>query len=55
MGGGEVYGRIALLILNLGASWGWCEFHDLVPLFSGKDLVTNCTGGWVGPWTGLDR
>jgi hypothetical protein len=31
------------------------EFNALAPLFSGKNLATNCTGGWVGPWASLDR
>jgi hypothetical protein len=46
---------VAVLILNLGARWGWFVNATPWPLYSQKKIA--CAGfreGWVGPMAGLD-
>jgi hypothetical protein len=50
----SVGGGIALLFLNLGARRGWVVSTTHRPLYPQEILGTHCTGGWVGPRTGLD-
>jgi hypothetical protein len=44
---------IALLFLDLGARRGWVSTTPR-PLYARERPGTHCTGGWVGPRTGLD-
>jgi hypothetical protein len=52
--GGWVENRYSpklVLILELGTRWGWLVSVTPRPRFSPG---THCTGGWVGPRTGVD-
>jgi hypothetical protein len=45
---------IALLILYLGARWGWVVSTTPRPLYLRERPGTHCAGGWMGPRAGLD-
>jgi hypothetical protein len=48
------YRGIALPILNLDTRRGWVVSTTPRPLYPWERPGTHCTGGWVGPRTGLD-
>jgi hypothetical protein len=45
-----------IFILDLGTRWGWVVSVTPLPRFTPGERTpgTHCTGGWVGPRTGLD-
>jgi hypothetical protein len=45
---------MALLILDLGARWGWVVSTTPRPLYPREWPGIHCTGDWVGPRAGLD-
>jgi hypothetical protein len=44
----------ALIFLDLGTRRGWVVSTTPRPLYPRERPGTHCTGGWVGPRTGLD-
>jgi hypothetical protein len=46
--------RGGILILNLGAMRGWVVSTTPWPLYPREGSGTHCTGGWVGPRSGLE-